>query len=140
VGGSPLSLTLAARIYHQTGLSGVDTIARRKWLMFSIKEAEVQAALYWRFLDQIDEDLRPLAHPGLILRRIDADVILKVLAGPCGLSLTETKAQDLFGRLKEEVTLVSPNPDGTDAVRHLADLRRFMLGLAVVQRSEARHI
>ena len=39
VGGSPLSLTLAARIYRQTGLSGVDTIGRHRWLFFSIREA-----------------------------------------------------------------------------------------------------
>ena len=90
----------------------------------------MQAALYWRYLDQIDEDLRPLAHPGLILRRIDADVILNVLAAPCGLSVVdEADAHRLFDRLREEVTLVGPNQDGTDAVRHRSDVRRFMLGL-----------
>ena len=89
VGGSPLSLTLAARVHKKAGLSGVDSIPRQNLLFFSIGEAEIQAALYWRYLDQIDDDLRPLAHPGLIVRRIDADVILQVLAEPCGLAVTD---------------------------------------------------
>jgi tetratricopeptide (TPR) repeat protein len=57
-------------------------------------------------------------------------VILKVLAEPCGLAVKDMEsARALFARLKQEVTLVGPNQDGTDAVRHRADVRVFMLNL-----------
>ncbi len=76
LGGNPLSLMLAARIYKKRGLIGVDDVGKGRWSFFSADEvemAEIQGRLYDRYLDQIDDpDLRKLAHSGLILRRIDA--------------------------------------------------------------------
>lgn len=131
VGGGPLSLILAARVYRQQGLAGIGGVARRKWLFLTVSDAEVQGRLYERYLDQIaDPRLRRLAHPGLILRRIDADLIEKVLAEPCQLDIGDRAgAEELFEALRAEVALVGPNTDGTDAVRHRADLRAVMLDL-----------
>ncbi|MFD0934046.1 hypothetical protein [Methylobacterium trifolii] len=139
IDGSPLSLRLASEIYRRdagSGSSRLEGITNTKWLIFSVSQAQIQSQLYRRYLDQVtDLSVRRLAHPGLIVRRIDPDVLLHVLAAPCGLSLSgRSQAEALFERLRHEITLVEPNPDGS--VRHRSDLRRLMLGLMIADDPE----
>src|SRR5262249_4606202 len=70
---------------------------------------------------------RVLVHPGLVVRRITAGVIRPVLAGPCGLTVTDdAQASALFERLKAGVSLVEEDPsDG--ALVHLTYVRRLLL-------------
>ena len=94
-----------------------------------------QIFLYTRILNRItDPRVRPLAHPGLMLRIIDPEIILNVLAGPCldrgatsedPLALSE--AEELLMRLRNQYWLVDPVPGELDKVRHIPDLRRLML-------------
>jgi hypothetical protein len=130
-GGSPLSLKLAAELAAregtvQDGVAGIDT---RQFLFMRLDDSVIQRQLYKRILKHIhNADVKKLAHPGLILRRITADIILKVLAEPCGLSITTIEqANDLFNELAREVALVSSASDG--ALVHRVDLRRLMLDL-----------
>lgn len=89
-----------------------------------------QVFLYERVLERIDDDeVCALAHPGLMLRHVNADLIRYVLAGPClGLDTPPDlyKAEALCARLEAEYWLVETVDGGTD-LRHRPDLREKML-------------
>lgn len=87
-----------------------------------------QKFLYSRILERVrDEDIRPLANPGLVLRRVTPELIRDVLAIPCGLgAVSEERARELLEKLQKLVWLVTPDGDG---VRHRPDVRRAMLPL-----------
>src|SRR5262249_2969337 len=120
VGGTPLNLRLAATLAIREGTGGLNEAAMDKEL--------IAGRLYRRILAHIDHaDVRRIAHPGLVLRRITPDLILKVLAKPCGLfKLDGAGADALFGELSRQVDLVTL--DG-GALRHRQDVRRDMLRL-----------
>jgi hypothetical protein len=123
--GNPLSLSLAAALV--TG--GVMSATEVRELERIVDDTQIQGFLYGRILDHLhdtDPELEKIAHPGLILRRITAPLIQHVLATACGLNIdSPERAEELFRRLRSEMALVIP--DGDDAVRHRADVRRVML-------------
>jgi AAA ATPase domain len=87
----------------------------------------VQATLYERLLDRIrDEDLRRLAKPGLLVRRISAEVIERVLAKPCGLS-SGANPRNLMAKAEEEGQLFWRDSSDGGALWHRQDLREIML-------------
>ena len=140
VGGSPLSLKLAADLTESDMPNGgfLD-IETRDHFFRKLKADQIQAQLYRRVLEHIRgehaENLRKLAHPGLVLRRVTPELIKDVLAGPCDVKIkTLDEAQRLFDALRREVSLVQPDPDG--ALRHRADLRRLMLELLQQEQPE----
>jgi len=118
--GNPLSMRLAAEVLQQGEADGLtDELSKLT------NDTEIQGILYTRILGHAHPEIRAIAHPGLILRRITADLIRKVLATPCGVTLsTEGDAERLFSLLQSELSLV--NPEG-DAVRHRSDVRQVML-------------
>lgn len=95
-----------------------------------------QAFVYTRILDRIrDEDLEALAHPGLALREISADLIRLVLAGRAGLGeISRQRADQLLAKLARQYWLVEPA--GAGRLRHRPDLRRLMLPAMFAGRSE----
>lgn len=119
VGGSPLSLNLAVKLYR---------MAPDEFAISRLKETITQGQLVDRILFHIqDPDVRKLAHPGLVLRRITPELILEVLAEPCNVPVpTLTRAEELFGILSREVSLVSLESER--ALLHRADVRQVMLG------------
>jgi hypothetical protein len=132
--GNPLALALAARavIEDPAELATIKAIRtrRRGPLFFLALDAEVvQGYLYRRILGHIhDEQVRRLAHPGLVLRRITPELILEVLSDPCGVQVDgPADAERLFAELRAEVTLVKPG--GEEVLEHRADVRRMMLPL-----------
>jgi hypothetical protein len=131
VGGSPLSLKLAAEVAIAEHLDGDGTlpINTREYLFFRVSAEAIQRQLYKRILSHIhNEDVKRLAHPGLVLRRLTADIIQHVLAVPCEIPIdTPEAAAKLFDELRREVSLVSAERNGV--LRHREDLRRLMLGL-----------
>jgi len=150
VGGNPLSLALAAEVLRREGPDAVDQggikdIKRpRRHLIFGksesgITEELIQGVLYERILDHInDPDVRRLAHPGLVLRRVTPELIMQVLAGPCDLTVpTRHRATELFEALRKEITLVTPDQDGS--LRHRPDVRRLMLRLLTRDRPQQVH-
>ncbi|MEV4135486.1 effector-associated domain EAD1-containing protein [Dactylosporangium sp. NPDC049742] len=126
VGGSPLSLKLAAQVYASEGADGVD-LGTASWrLRFRVNDGMIQRQLYQRILRHIhDPDVRKLAHPGLVLRRITPALIAEVLAGPC--RIEDADPVRLFDELRREVSLVTVAGDGS--LHHRQDLRRLMIGL-----------
>lgn len=127
VGGNPLSLKLAARVVVQEGLmdDAADPAVLRE-LLRKVSEGNIQGQLYRRILTHIDPAVRPLAHPGLTLRRITPELIERVLAEPCGIKVRDAAdAQRLFDLLSQEVSLVTPS--GLNEVRHRPDVRAVMI-------------
>lgn len=121
VKGNPLSLHLAAGVLNRTG-------DNPSW-MIAVTEDNVQGQLYSRLLDHIrDPDVRAVAHPGLVVRRLTPGVIKVVLAEPCGIApLDDTAAARIFTGLAEEATLCERSPDGDGALMHRLDVRAIML-------------
>ncbi len=131
IGGSPLSLKLAVELVGREGLdkSGKLDISTREFFFLQMDDALIQRQLYKRVLGHIhNSEVRKLAHPGLVLRRLTPELILDVLAEPCGLAVSSLpQAQVLFLELRREVSLVTEASDG--ALVHRQDLRRLMLEL-----------
>jgi len=134
IGTVPLSLKLAVGLLvKEEGeegrtLSGIET--RRKVFGFRLlraKAASIQGQLYGRLLDHIhDPEVRKLAYPGLVLRRLTPPIIREVLAEPCGVEVhDDEQAEQLYAKLAREATLVE-EVDG--ALEHRIDVRRLMLG------------
>ncbi len=136
IGTNPLSLRLTAWLVAREGLEALSTIQSRRFFLIRVKAERIQAQLYDRILSHIHksntshgQQLRQIASPGLVVRRITKDVITEVLAGPCDLLLADDDdATTLLRLLEREATLVERDPEDPEhAVRHLAELRRLML-------------
>ena len=128
VGGVPLSLKLASRLLHDDPDADIN-VGSRFWLRTA--DEVIQGQLFDRILGQIrDQQIRRVAHPGLVLRRITPDVLQEVLNEPCNLGITTlAEAMDLFARLQSEVSLVATADDGDGALVHRRELREVMLKL-----------
>lgn len=126
VGRNPMCLNLAARLIRD---QGVDKLRQsRSEFLTKLKAEKIQALLYGRILHHVHgDDVRKVAYPGLIVRRITPDVIRDVLATPCGLDLTPARSEHhIFDDLANEAALVERDPsDGS--LRHRVDVRRAML-------------
>lgn len=140
VGGNPLTLRLAARVAltdpAATSDKGIDNLVTRRLLLFQIDAQLVQGQLYRRVLQHIhDPRVRSLAHPGMVLRRIDPEVIVRVLAPVCLPDLARAaepeqskEAWRLFNELRREHALVTF--DATDgALVYRADIRNSLMRL-----------
>ncbi|MEM6483387.1 MAG: AAA family ATPase [Pseudomonadota bacterium] len=142
VGRNPMCLKLAGRIIQQDGTRAFLDDADRKKLLEHLRAEKIQAFLFGRILDHFkSKRIRPLARPGLIVRRISPDVIREVLAEPCGITLSNSlTAEDLYDDLAKERTMVEP--DGTHGLRYRPDLRRELLPdlIESVGRETAREI
>lgn len=131
IGGSPLTLRLAAHLYKldEVDRHGIKNLNLKEAFLKRLKEESIQAMLYRRILAHIhSDDVRSLANPGLILRRITPDLISEVLAEPCKIDVSDPmKPRELFGELRREITLVMDA--GADVLVHRRDIRNLMLGL-----------
>lgn len=121
VGTSPLRIHLAAGVL---GKASPDVALRD----IALHRGTVEGELYRRLLGHIqDPDVRRLAHPGLTLRRVTADLIQNVLAKSCRVDVPDAeRAFSLFDGLAREAMLVTRTLDG-QAVIHRADVRQTML-------------
>jgi len=126
VGGNPMVLKLAGRLLAEEGVDKLRT--ERREVFAKLKAEKIQALLYGRILRHLhNEDVRKVAYPGLIVRRIEPKVIREVLAGPCELDLTkDPNALEIFSNLSREAALVYVDPEDS-SLRHRADVRRSML-------------
>lgn len=124
VGGNPLTLRLAAAVFRKEQETGTSDIGK----LALVRRRNVQGQLFERILRHVhNPDVRKIAHPGLILRRVTPDIIREVLAGPCGVDVSAPgRAQELFDELQREIALVSPAEE-PGAVRHRPDVRKLML-------------
>ena len=126
VSRNPMCLKLAARLLRDEGAARLRE--DRTKLLTRLRAEKIQALLYGRILRHLHvEDVKRVAYPGLIVRRIDADVIAKVLAGPCKITLKPERNEfTILSDLAREAALVETDPaDGS--LRHRPDVRRAML-------------
>src|SRR5262249_60685399 len=102
-GSKPCAPRPAARILASEGTAQL--VASRSTFLTRLRAEKIQALLYGRILDHLHaDDVRAVAYPGLVVRRITADVIRDVLAEPCGLRLTpERDEHAIFAVLSKEV-------------------------------------
>jgi len=128
VGGDPLSLRLVLDGLRQEH----DDLSKLTELPtdfdgLSIDHELNQGWLYRRYLSRVnDPEIRRLAHPGLILRRVTPELIREVLAMPCKVAVpSDDVAKSLFERLAQQVSLVTR--EGQWTLRHRADVRKRML-------------
>ena len=133
VGGNPLSLRLAADVAmrENVGHDGIGGPVAGTLSVHLIGAELVRGQLYRRLLGHIhDPDVRALAHPGMVLRRITPAVIEEVLAPGCGLTGVDAeRAAALFDELRREQALVSAQVDGS--LRYREDVREPVLELLV---------
>jgi hypothetical protein len=121
IGGNPLNLMLAGRLLQSENLGtrGIEGLKTSSWFLFSVSDETIRGQLYSRLLDHIhDERVRRLAHPGMVLRRVNPELILEVLSGPCEVAVKDIEeARMLCESLAREHTLVEREPDGTLSYR-----------------------
>ncbi len=133
VGGNPLSLKLAAELVKNADVRELEqtSLSSPRYLFFEkrFSELEVQGVLYRRILAHVhNPTVRKLAHPGLVLRYITPDLILKVLAEPCQLPIASMEeATAVFNEMSREVSLIQQ--EGADKLKHRPDVRKVMLKL-----------
>lgn len=127
--GNPLSLRLAADLIRRSPVDELQTELGQTVLLRDLKPELLQGMLYRRILDHIaTPEIKALANPGLVVRRITPDIIASVLAVPCGLGpVDEPAARELFEKFRLEVSLVSS--EGADVLVHRSDVRSEMLPL-----------
>ncbi|MEV8093148.1 hypothetical protein [Kitasatospora sp. NPDC085879] len=128
VGGNPLSLRLAADLVRADGatdLAGIGADGTRE----RITGEQLHGYLYRRVLDHIeDRDVRRLARPALVLRRLTPAVLRYVLARPSDVPVPDDlRAAELFDLFAREVSLLTLAADG--ALEHRVDVRRQLLPL-----------
>ena len=115
LGGNPLILRLAADLVRKDPkvVKDFDKIKNKK-----------HEFLVDRIIDHIhDPEIQKIAVPGMLIRRINPEVIKMVLAEPCHLSsLTDEEANQLFDKLRQEVALISRYSD-TNEFAFRQDLR-----------------
>ncbi|MET4519484.1 ATP-binding protein [Bradyrhizobium sp. I1.7.5] len=138
----PLFLIVLIKFAAQKSSQELDEIARDVGGATLYGTVEAMRVLYSRFLDRIKdhivsrgpndrrtipkEQICQLAHPGLALKTVTAELIRDVLAGPCGLgNIDIERAKDLLRALSKEAWLVDSY--GPNEVRHVTNLRRLML-------------
>jgi hypothetical protein len=120
--GNPLVLRLAALTTRKAGATALQEVKGKR---------EVAAAYLYRFLlSRIDNDkLRALAEPGLVVRRINPDVISEVLVPALGLpALGAGEAATLYEDLSSHHWLVEQDAV-SGWVRHRSDIRPTLLRL-----------
>lgn len=124
--GWPLGLRIAVSMLGNTP----DTFDPNDWLsQIEGGGRSVQATIYERLLDRIlDDNLRRLAKPGLLVRRITEGVIAHVLAKPCGLP-PYADAAELMATAEREGQLFWRDSADPGALWHRQDLREIMLPL-----------
>ncbi|MBB4615379.1 ATP-binding protein [Novosphingobium taihuense] len=121
--GVPLAIKLAADIVRSDGIGALPRDRLNPKL--------ASAMLYRILLSRIDDDtLRDLAHPGLIARRISADLLQDVIGPAVGLPrFGDERARELFDSLARQHWLVEADPSEPGFVRHRGDIRRDLLPL-----------
>ena len=122
--GWPLGLRIAVSMFG----TSPETFDPAAWLAaIETDGRSVHATLYERLLNRIeDPNLKKLAMPGLLLRRLTGPVIEQVLAGPCKLR-PDVDGDAMLSRAQLEGQLFSRDLTDPGALWHRQDLREVML-------------
>ena len=128
-GVSPLSLGVAVAVWRKQRKSKGDEPDERFWA--ELKVGRIQTELISRYLDHVhDKELKPLAYPGFVLRRVTPELVLDVLAQPCGIKVDNVEqAAELLKRLGQEIAQVQSVYGDERELRPRPEVRRLVLDL-----------
>lgn len=119
--GNPVALRLAAAVAARVGPSALDDAAHRGALLPIYLTRLLMS--HWT-----DEDLRRIAHDGLLVQRLDADVVRSVVAPHTEVGdVTDERAAELLTALAGEDWLVEPDPVAPRFLRYRPEVRRAVL-------------
>ena len=128
VHGNPLSLRLGAQVFARIGVGALEDAVDEATFDAELIQERLQGELHNRILLNLDDRVRNVADPGLIVRRLTPEIIEMVLDQACGLGIRDRDdAEALFQHLREEQTLFEVA--GEEALRHRPDVRLLMLPL-----------
>lgn len=132
VGGRPLALLLAARLVEEHGAEAT-TLSFSETFVTRFTSRLIEGILYERILSHIpDEDVRKVAHPGLVLRRLNSDIIASVIVPVLNLKkFSNDKSERAMQMLRRQKDLIRLESDGS--VRHRTDVREQMLVLMTAE-------
>lgn len=138
VGGSPLSLRLAARAAREedVGSKGFANLQTHRLILLKLSPELIRGQLYRRILGHIHHpDVARLAHPGMVLRRVTPEIIAVVLAPVCGVQPVDAeRARELFEELRREHALVRLADDAS--LRYREEVRGPMLKLLAADKPD----
>ncbi|MEP4680654.1 MAG: ATP-binding protein, partial [Rhodopirellula bahusiensis] len=126
-GRNPLTLRLAADAFEQAGdtLATFGGIVDQAMMMADATERQIQGILYNRILGHIpDPQVAKVAHPGLVVRRVDVEVLREVLAEPC--EFDPSQSEQIYQKLRRQVSLFEFDSED-QGLRHRQDVRQMML-------------
>ncbi|RAX37833.1 ATP-binding protein [Rhizobium tropici] len=121
----PLRLRLAVALMGHDSKS----FDAKAWLeQCSSEELGSDAILYERVLNRLRDPLKKLAKPGLLLRRLSAELISEVLADACGLPKGLAAAEAIMTEArKDQAQLFFTDQGDPDALWHIDYVRSEML-------------
>jgi hypothetical protein len=130
VGGSPLVLRLAADVaklekVDQSGIEGLPS----GWLSL-FQSQSIEVVLYKRILSHVyDSRVQQLAYPGLVLRVITPEVLEKVLAASCSVTIaSREESRELLATMRGQLTtILVPRAGDEETLIHRPDMRAILL-------------
>lgn len=136
----PLELRLLARLLRDGPTKNAAALVKDLREDGSLAKGMFAGVVYRRVLQRIkNEDVKELAHPGLVLRYVTQEIVEHVLAPALQLQLTSERIKEATKGLASYAWLASKQPDGT--IWHRRDLRRSTLKAMIAEKpSQARAI
>lgn len=125
VGGNPLTLTLMADLVEGEKITDPAEIEN---IIDKMDKTLLQGLIVERNLNHAhDANTAKIAVPGILVRKINPDIIQQVLSEPCGFKdMDEQMANNIFTELNKESFLVTPTSDG---ISFRQDLRMALYNL-----------
>ncbi|OAN70688.1 hypothetical protein A8B78_04340 [Jannaschia sp. EhC01] len=117
--GNPLLLTLAAKAMHDTTFDATEVPE-------DASEEVVAGYLYRAILSRVPRALKGVANEGLILRRVNPETLMGIVAPALGLNLDAAAATKMLADLSQQHWLVEYEQGW---IRHRPDIRSAILDL-----------
>jgi AAA ATPase domain len=149
VGGHPLHLILVQKHLAGASLADIDAFIDElaENSLRGAKADFITQALYSRFLQRFQvhnldprlqlAQIQRLAHPGLLLRTVDAELLQHVIAPACDVVLPDQQAaQSALAALRDQAWLVTRDSTDRNVIRHKPDVRRVMLPMMLNKESK----
>lgn len=136
----PLELRLLARLLTDGPAKSASALVADLREGGTLVKGMFAGVVYRRVLLRIgNDDVRELAHPGLVLRFVNEEIVEQVLVPALGLKMTKDRIEKATRGLASYAWLASKQPDGT--IWHRRDLRRSTLRAMIAEkRLQARTI
>lgn len=134
----PLELTLLAHVVRYQGISAIEDLQKDLRAGGKVADRLFAGLVYKRILLRVSEDIRAIAHPGLVLQYITPQILIDVLYPALNLGrLALSDARSLLDKLASYTWLAYREGD---KVWHRKDLRESVLLAMLGQSKEHENI